>query len=96
MAYSIFIRLWSLIPRRLLVALVAAILIYLLGISHGREPYKLAAKINAAKTEVTVKHVEFVEKHANKEERQLNENFKNYNCVIGDDVGNRLSEDGAN
>ncbi|NRA85794.1 MAG: hypothetical protein HRU28_00070 [Rhizobiales bacterium] len=48
MAYSIFIRLWALLPKHLLFILAAILtvsfIVYFKGVSDGREPFRQAAQ----------------------------------------------------
>lgn len=92
MVYSILSRIWSLIPKWLLVGLVACFFTYLTGVSHGREPYKLAAKLQFEKAKVIGKNA--TEKHLKIDEKGIvaNENTENYDWVFDGYVAGKLSD----
>ena len=92
MAYSILLRIWALIPKWLLVGLVACVFAYYMGVSHGREPYKLAAKVQAAKAKVIGKNAN--EKHLKIDEKGIiaNESTQNYDWVFDINATRKLSD----
>lgn len=96
MGYSILLRIWALIPKWLLVGLVACFFAYFTGVSHGREPYKLAAKLQEAKTKVIARTFDQTERQIQSKGQKANEAIKDFECIAGAGVADWLSGIGAN
>uniref|UniRef100_A0A2A4Z125 Uncharacterized protein n=1 Tax=OCS116 cluster bacterium TaxID=2030921 RepID=A0A2A4Z125_9PROT len=87
MAYSFLLRIWALIPKWLLVGLVAYFFAYYMGVSHGREPYKLAAKAKVIGKNANEKHLKIDEKGI-----IANESTQNYDWVFDINATRKLSD----
>lgn len=92
MAYNFLLRIWVLIPKWLLVGLAACFFAYYTGISHGREPYKLAANVLAAKAKVIGKNAN--EQHLKIDQKGIiaNEITQNYDWVFDNYTADKLSD----
>ena len=75
---------------------MACFIAYFTGVSHGRAPYELVAKISEVEVRYETKIIKQIIDRTNLEERVLNENFKNHVCIIDDNVAKQLSDDSTN
>lgn len=91
MVYSIILRVWALVPKWLLVGLVACFFAYYTGVSHGREPYKLAAKVQEAKATVIARAATKEHQEIDEREKVLNETIEIDYCTISDADARKLS-----
>ena len=82
MGYSIFIRLWALLPNWLLIALIACFFAYFTGVSHGRAPYKLATKLQKERAKLIIKHNNTIKKSIKRKGEKANGQLKNNACNI--------------
>lgn len=87
---------WALLPKWLLGGLVACFFCYQMGISHGRTPYKLAAKIQEARAEIIIKRTEEIRDIIELKGRQAHETLDNNECFISDVDARLLSDIFAN
>lgn len=93
MAYSaILLRVWALIPKWVLVGLAACFFAYYSGVSHGREPYRTAQKLNDAKQVLIVRHSKTDKSTIERLSRQANETIENNECIINDADARKLSD----
>uniref|UniRef100_A0A2A4YZ28 Uncharacterized protein n=1 Tax=OCS116 cluster bacterium TaxID=2030921 RepID=A0A2A4YZ28_9PROT len=88
MAFNIF----ALLPKWVLLALGLSVFTYYLGISHGRAPYKLAAKLQNARAEIIIKHTDKIRDMIEQKGKLAYEIFDNNECVINDVDAQRLSD----
>ena len=91
MAFNFLLRAWALIPKWLLVGVVACFVCYYTGISHGRAPNKLANKIQETKVNIGDKNLSEKEKTIKRKGAKANEAITDFECVIGPGVADWLS-----
>ncbi|PCI86612.1 MAG: hypothetical protein COB24_08760 [Hyphomicrobiales bacterium] len=91
MAYSFFISALRWIPKWFLVGGAACFIAYYTGISHGREPYKLAAAVQNEINKYQNKDHKQVVINADKLRKQSYEEFNDYACVIDGADADKLS-----
>lgn len=96
MGFNIILRLFNLIPKWLLISSVAVFVAYMLGISHGREPYKLAAKVHEVKAKLVTETFTETEKAVRQKGKEANETFEIDFCKISDIDARKLSNISAN
>ncbi|MGL1919960.1 MAG: hypothetical protein OCD03_02920 [Hyphomicrobiales bacterium] len=96
MVFNFLLRLFNLIPKWLLISSVAVFVAYMLGISHGREPYKLAVKVHEVKAKLVNQAFDQTEKYIRQKGKEVNEAIEIDYCKISDADARKLSNIGNN
>lgn len=84
------------LPKRLLVGLAACFVVYFLGVSHGRAPYKLAAAVQDARAAGITKRTDSDRQTIRQKGRQANETIKDNECILNDVDASKLHNISAN
>lgn len=90
MVFNYALKIFNFIPKWLLIAAVACGVSYLVGKSHGREPYKAAEKILKEKLKVAVK-TKVKNSEVVKNEKKVSKQLEGYECIITGDIASLLS-----
>ncbi|MGL1921997.1 MAG: hypothetical protein OCD03_13315 [Hyphomicrobiales bacterium] len=96
MGFNIILRLFNLLPKWLLISSVAVFVAYMLGISHGREPYQLAAKVHEVKAKLMNQAFDQTEKYIRQKGKEANETIEIDYCKISDADARNLHNIRAN
>ena len=90
MGFSILFKLWSFIPKKILLLVLVGFVAYFMGISKGREPYKQAALVHKEKSKVIIDNKRPAEA-VKKQERIASEKLKSHECALSLDDAVSLS-----
>lgn len=92
MVFSNLLRFWSIIPKRFLFILASGGFVYILGVSHGRAPFKNAALLFNIQADAAANIQQITRQIIHSQGRQAIETFKNNECVISADDADILSD----